>query len=109
MEENPKAGMASPMLIRPDLSLDPCCKRAPSIRWELIKAIMLDLLFPKSHLFRREIDHYLSRSVPATVDEVAGTYMLIRRAALDQVGLMDEDFFLYFEDQDLCKRFRDQG
>jgi len=43
------------------------------------------------------------------VDWVMGAAMLLRREALEQVGLFDEEFFIYSEETDLCRRFRDAG
>ena len=46
---------------------------------------------------------------PRPVDWVAGTCLMVRTCALNRVGLMDEGIFMYFEDNDLCKRLRDRG
>lgn len=46
---------------------------------------------------------------PVEVDAVSGAFMLVRRTALTEVGLMDEAYFLHCEDLDWCKRFRQQG
>jgi hypothetical protein len=43
------------------------------------------------------------------VDAVNGAFMLMRRAALDQVGLFDEGYWMYMEDLDLCYRFKQRG
>ncbi len=48
-------------------------------------------------------------SRPKEVDWTTGACMLVRRAAVDQVGDMDEDFFLFYEDVDWCRRMRDAG
>lgn len=48
-------------------------------------------------------------SQPKPVDWTTGACMLVRRAAIDQVGGMDEDFFLYYEDVDWCRRMRTAG
>jgi GT2 family glycosyltransferase len=46
---------------------------------------------------------------PRTVDWALGAALLLRREALDEVGLFDEDFFIYFEEVDLCRRLRRAG
>ena len=43
------------------------------------------------------------------VDAVSGSFLMIRRTTFSDVGGMDEDFFLHFEDLDLCRRVRDAG
>jgi GT2 family glycosyltransferase len=52
-----------------------------------------------------ELDEHAS----GPVDAVNGAFMLIRRAALEEVGLFDEGYWMYMEDLDLCYRFRDVG
>ena len=49
------------------------------------------------------------RTTAGRVDWVAGSAMLLRRTALDRVGLFDEGFFMYHEDTDICRRFHDAG
>jgi GT2 family glycosyltransferase len=51
----------------------------------------------------------LAEDVAGPVDAVNGAFMLMRRAALDQVGLFDEGYWMYMEDLDLCYRFKQQG
>lgn len=53
--------------------------------------------------------HDWNVGVSQEVDWVAGTAMLARRAACDEAGLLDESFFMYFEDVEWCRRFRDRG
>jgi GT2 family glycosyltransferase len=52
--------------------------------------------------------HWLHDELRA-VDAISGCFWCVRREALDQVGLLDEDFFFYGEDLDWCKRFHDSG
>jgi N-acetylglucosaminyl-diphospho-decaprenol L-rhamnosyltransferase len=51
----------------------------------------------------------LAPDVAGPVDAVNGAFMLIRRSALDQVGLFDEGYWMYMEDLDLCYRFKQRG
>ena len=44
-----------------------------------------------------------------SVDAVSGCFMIVRRDAMEQIGLLDERFFIYSEDIDWCRRFKHQG
>ncbi len=59
--------------------------------------------------FARVLDRQRPTAVPTRVDCVSGCVFLIRRAALARSGAMDERFFMYFEEADLCERVRDAG
>ncbi len=48
-------------------------------------------------------------AAPAQVDWVSGACMLVRRAAIDKVGLLDERYFMYMEDEDWCRRLQQAG
>jgi hypothetical protein len=64
----------------------------------------LTKLFPKSRLFGRYYMGYLDEREVNEIEVISGAYMLLRREALDKVGLLDEDFFMYGEDIDLSYR-----
>jgi GT2 family glycosyltransferase len=66
-------------------------------------------LFPRSRHFARYNMTYLPEDQQADVDAVVGACLLLRGAALDQVGLLDEQFFMYGEDLDLCLRVKSAG
>ncbi len=68
------------------------------------------------YLGRRALAHRRGRTLhvwdgdrPRRVDWVAGTCLMVRTSAIDRVGLLDEGVFMYFEDNDYCKRLRDRG
>jgi GT2 family glycosyltransferase len=110
MQEHPEAGVVGPRLVREDGSLDRACRRSfPTPEVAAYRLSGLSRLFPSSERFGRYNLTYLSPDVTAEVDSVVGAFMLIRGAALAQVGLLDEQFFMYAEDLDLCYRIKQQG
>lgn len=105
MDAHPEAGAAGPALLNPDGSLQPSGGEFPSLRQLLaIHPIVAGLLPAPEHPLRRR-----DFSEVAEVDEVSGACMIVRRAAIDEVGLLDENFFLYFEDLDWCLRLKRAG
>lgn len=81
----------------------------PSLRNIAVETLFLDRLFPRSRLFGRHRRLYEDPSVLSDVDYVQGSCLLVRRAAVDRVGPLDEEYFLYFEETDWCRRMRDAG
>jgi GT2 family glycosyltransferase len=110
MEAHPQAGVAGPKLVRLDGSLDKACRRSfptpESSLWHLMK---LDRLFPRSRRFGRYGLTYLDPDEVTQVDAIVGAFMLVRREAIAQVGLLDETFFMYGEDLDWARRITDAG
>lgn len=110
LDERPWAGAAGPKLVRADGSLDLACRRTfPSPEVSLYRMLGLSRLFPRSRRFARYNLTYLDPDEPTEVDSVVGAFMLIRREALDVVGLLDESYFMYGEDLDLCFRLKQAG
>lgn len=69
----------------------------------------LSTLFPKSHRFGRYYMQYLDVNEPNPIEVISGAFNMIRHKALDQIGLLDEDFFMYGEDIDLSYRLLKGG
>jgi GT2 family glycosyltransferase len=110
MAAHPRAGAAGPKLIRLDGSLDWACRRSfPTPESSLYHLAKLDRLFPRSPRFARYDLRYLDPDVVTRVDAIVGAFMLVRRAAIVQAGLLDETFFMYGEDLDWAKRITDCG
>lgn len=87
--------------------LKTCC-RFPNFKRSFFEIVGLPKVFPQiftSSLIMTDWDHMESRDV----DHVMGSYMLIRKSAIDRIGFMDDDFFVYLEDVDLSKRISNAG
>ena len=101
MDERPEVGAAGPKLIRLDGSLDLACRRSfPSPEVSFYRMIGLSKLFPRSSLFGRYNMTYVDPDQLLEVDAVVGAFMLVRREAIAQAGLLDETYFMYGEDID---------
>ena len=104
MEENPKVGVIGPKLINPDGSVQYSCRRFPGFLTPLYRRTIFGKLpfskNPISHYLMKDSDHNLIQDA----DWLFGACLLIRKSVLDQVGLFDQRFFMYFEDLDLCRR-----
>lgn len=107
MDAHPDTGISAPQLLNPDGSLQYSCRRFPSLRAILLRASRLDRLFPRpvAEYLMMEWDHDSAQAV----DWVIGACMVLRQEALDSVGLLDEGFFMYYEDIDLCYRMKQGG
>jgi GT2 family glycosyltransferase len=110
VEARPKAGAAGPKLVRPDGSLDLACRRSfPTPLVSFYRFLGLSKLFPRSPRFGRYNLTYLDPDQLAEVDSVNGAFMLARARAIEQAGLLDEDFFFGGEDLDWAFRIKAAG
>ncbi len=110
MDLHPEIGVAGPRVRRPDGSLDRSCRRSfPTPAVSFYRQIGLSRLFPKSKRFNAYNLEYIAEDAVHPVDSVVGAYMQLRSAAIQQVGLLDEAFFMYGEDLDWAKRIKDAG
>jgi hypothetical protein len=109
MDANHGIGMVGPRILNTDLTVQNSCRRFPSLWTNLVVSISLDKLFPESRVFYGEHMSYFSHEQILDTDYIAGCFMLVRRETIDQVGLMDERYFIYQEEVDWCKRIWDGG
>ncbi|PIP17480.1 MAG: glycosyl transferase family 2 [Parcubacteria group bacterium CG23_combo_of_CG06-09_8_20_14_all_35_9] len=109
LESYPKAAVVGPKLINPDGSTQLSCYHFPSLLVPIYRRTPLGRLpFAKKILRWYQMmdwDHSKRRRV----DWLLGACLMIRTSAIEKVGLMDERFFLYFEDIDWCRRFWQAG
>lgn len=92
-----------------DRSLQPTCFMYPSLLNMILSTTYLYKILPRNRFLGRERMSWWDRNDVREVDVVTGCFMLVRREAIEQVGVMDERFFMYGEETDWCYRFRQAG
>jgi GT2 family glycosyltransferase len=108
-DEHPRAAIAGPRLRYPDGRLQPSVRGFPT-PWRLAtEYLFLRKLAPRSRALNAFYASGFDHATQRAADFVMGACMLARRAAIDEVGLLDEDFFLFSEETDWCYRFRQAG
>ena len=107
--EEPRVGAAAAQLILPNGSIQRSCRSFPEPGPILCDALGFARLFPRSRIFGRYRMRYWDYNTRREVDQPMASALALRRAALDEVGLFDEGFPLYFNDVDLCYRLRQAG
>ncbi len=111
LAEYPQAAVVGPAVLKPQGGIDPRGARTfPSLRreaWDKLGAWR----WPRHPWSRRYYlgEELAEREEPQPVPALSGAVMLIRRVAWQQVGGMDERFWLYMEDIDLCRRLQQAG
>ena len=109
-ESNRRAGIAGPRIVDGDGHLQLSARKEVSFVSGLLgRTSALTRLFPKSPIVRRFFPAAGKLTEPTGVDWVSGACMALRRRMLEGIGTMDERFFMYFEDADLCRRAREAG
>jgi GT2 family glycosyltransferase len=109
LSDHPGVAMLGPKMLAANGEVRRSTMRFPTI-WNLLsRAIGLDVLFKRSRLFggqlMRDFDH--QKTMP--VEVLNGWFLFIRRSAVQRVGLLDPQFFMYGEDVDWCHRFQQCG
>jgi GT2 family glycosyltransferase len=108
-DQSPEAAVVGIRNDRPDGSLTKNCFQFASVQNLIIYSLGLHRVFANSRFFGRERLSWWDHLTTREVDVVAGCYMLVRRSAIDQVGMMDETYFMYGEEMDWCWRFQQAG
>ena len=106
---HPRCGAVGPQMLDPDGRWQPSRRRFPTVGGTLVRRSPLRRVFPP---LERQRDHYLldeRPSEPVPADWMLGGFLMIRRAAFDEVGGFDEGFRMYGEEIDFCYRLAEAG
>ena len=110
LDEHPEVGACGCKILDPDGTLQLDSRRGfPSPMAAFCKMSGLSRLFPDHPSISRYHMTYLDPEQTAEVEVLSGSCMMVRKAAMDQVGLLDEDYFMYGEDIDWCYRIHKAG
>jgi len=108
-EDHPRAGIVAPRLLNPDGTLQLSARRFYTWKTLLLRRAPLGPYAARSRTLRDHLMADWDHADTRPVDWVLGAAMLARRRAIRDVGLMDERYFLYFEDVDWCQRMWRHG
>ncbi|MBM4467019.1 MAG: glycosyltransferase family 2 protein, partial [Chloroflexi bacterium] len=109
MDEHPQVGALGPQLLNPNGSIQSSRRRFPTMTTAFLESTILQQRFPDNAVLRRYyiLDH--PDDEIQEVDWVTGACLLARRKTVEEVGLLDEGFFMYSEELDWCRRAKERG
>lgn len=108
LETHPDIGLVGPRLLNEDGTIQPSRRRFPTLPILFLESTWLEGLLPRKTLALYYVEDRPD-DMPQDVDWVTGAAMLVRRETVDQVGPLDEGFFMYSEELDWCRRIREAG
>lgn len=103
-DEHPDIGVLGPKLLNGDGSLQYSCRRFPNLAAGFFRNTPLGRLFPNNRFASDYLMQDWDHATPRDVDWVSGAALMVRREVLDVIGGFDEDYYMYCEDVDLCRR-----
>lgn len=108
MDSHQDAGAVGCKVLNINRTLQHSCRRYPTFLTILLRGIGIELIHPNC----RPIERYLMKDIKhegvLPVDWVTGCCLMVRKETIDEVGFLDEKFFMYFEDTDLCYRINER-
>lgn len=111
LESNPKVGAITPKMTYPNGTLQANCSKFPKLQNAIFNYTFLRLFMPR--ISRRLRHDYFygdwDRSSSKEVDVVPDSAIIVRKEILFRVGMYDEQFLLYYTEDDLCRRIKRQG
>jgi GT2 family glycosyltransferase len=109
MDAHPNVGLAGGKLVGRDGKLQPSARMFPNLLRQLLIMSGLADRYPRSRFFGQADRTWADPDMDAEVDWVPGAFSIIPRSLLADIPLFDPDFFLYYEEVDLCFRLKKAG
>lgn len=109
MRSHEKAGVVAPQLLNSDGSIQRSCRQFPTFLGMVYELLGLSRLFPNHEIFRQYKMLDWQHDDERQVDQPEGACLLARRQVIEEVGTLDEGFFMLFEEVDWCYRIKEKG
>lgn len=109
MNQHPDIGVLGPRLVLPDGQIQPSRRRFPTLATAFVESTILQEWFPRNRVLARYYVQDRRDDQEQDVDWLVGACLLLRREAWQQVGALDEGFFMYSEELDWCRRAKAAG
>jgi GT2 family glycosyltransferase len=108
LDNHLEVAVVTPKVLLPGGDFDLASHRGEPTLWASVTYFtQLEKLFPKSPVFAQYHQSYKNFAEVHEIEACSGAAMVVRTSAIEKVGYLDEQFFMYAEDLDWCKRFRD--
>lgn len=106
MDHHPQTGALGCKLLNPDMTLQPSCREFPSFMTLLFESTFLDQLFPSNKTIGRYKLSSWNHNETREVDQPMGACLMVRKKTVEEIGLLDEGFYMFFEEVDWCYRIK---
>ena len=109
LDRHPDVGNVGPRVLNRDMSLQSSCRRFPTVWNNFCEASGLAKVFQRNSFFSGEHMFFFPHDRELDVDVLVGCFWMVRKDSFEDVGLLDEDCFIYAEDVDWCRRCWNAG
>jgi GT2 family glycosyltransferase len=112
MEQDEKNGILGCVLLNSNMTVQPSVRRFPRFFDIFFLFFKIYKIFPKilNHYLAKDFDYSLETVYKSSeVDQVMGAFMFVRRSVLEKIGFFDEQYFIWFEEVDFCRRAKLAG
>ncbi len=109
MDANPRAGACGPKLLNSDNTVQRSVRKYPTFRAMLYRHSVFKLLGLFKNHYRQWRMKDFAYEKQTNIEQLMGAALMVRAETIDQVGLLDEDFFIYYEEVDWCRRINQAG
>ncbi|GAX59194.1 glycosyl transferase [Candidatus Scalindua japonica] len=104
MDANKDAGAVGCKVLNPDRSLQYSCRRYPSFIMSISRGLLIDSIFPNNKIIKKYLMMDSEHDKVMPVEWLTGCCLMVRHETIKEVGTFDKNFFMYFEDVDICRR-----